>query len=97
MIAVGGPFRPQRVQIRAGRRSASDVSGGRRIESKGTCTVRSQWAHETTSKPCWACWACAIVGAGWSGPFVVRRCCQSSIAISASWAGVEIVLDFLRG
>ena len=65
MIAVGGPFRPQRVQIRAGRRSASDVSGGRRIESKGTCTVRSQWAHETMSEPCRACFACAIVGAGW--------------------------------
>ena len=96
MIAVGGPFRRQRVQIRAGRRSASDVSGGRRIASRGTCTVRPQWAHETMSVPCWACCACAIVGAGWSGPFVVRRCCQSSIAILASW-GVEICWAFLSG
>ena len=64
MIAVGGPFRPQRVQIRAGRRSAIGLAGGHRIALKATGAVRPQWAHETMSVPCWACCACAIVGAG---------------------------------
>jgi hypothetical protein len=86
MVAAGGPFWPQPVHTRARRRSAMGVAGGRGIDAHGTCAVRLQWVHSAMSEPYPALCACAIVGAGWSGPVALIRRCHAWTTAAASYA-----------